>query len=148
MEALEALNLILKEKLIGNGLWDARGYPMESPASITYPYALWFPSGDTPERQAVHVQTVRMQMSVKGVCGEQDDITDPHGLALTMQSQLSDLLRWSGAQDAGGNSLPVNSEWDVLTVTQGRMIYLRAPLPDTSWSYHAGHVWDILMERK
>lgn len=147
MEALEALNLILKSQLRDAGAWGSRAYPIENPPSKTvYPYAAWFPSGGGNELQAVHAHTARLQMSVKGVCGEQDGIVDPHGTALMMQGQLSALLLESGAQDAGSNSLPSNANWVVLTVTQGRMIYLPVQLEDKSWSFHAGHVWDILME--
>lgn len=147
MEALEALNLILKDKLRDAGEWGPRAYPIENPPSSTdYPYATWFLSGGGNELQVVHAHSVRLQMSVKGVCGEQDGIIDPHGTALKMQGQMSALLLDSGAQDAGSNSLPSNPDWVVLTVTQGRMIYLPVQLEDKTWSYHAGHVWDFLME--
>lgn len=149
MEALEALSLILKEKLRGAGDWEQRGYPVEIAVSVaTYPYCSWFWSGGGNELQAVHLHTERLQMSVKGVCGEQDGIASPYETALRMQGQISAELSASGSQDAGSNSLPSNPNWEVLTVTQGRMIYQRVQTGDTAWSYHAGHVYEFLMEEK
>lgn len=149
MEALEALSLILKDKLRGQGAWSDRAYPIEVAISdATYPYATWFWSGGGNELQAVGLHTARLQMSVKGVCGEQDGIISPYETALTMQGQLSGLLRNSGLQDKGTNSLPSNVNWEVLTVTQGRVIYQRVQLSNKAWSHHAGHVWEFLMEEK
>lgn len=148
MEALQACHQILYQHLNGQGAWDMRLYPVESaPPSAEYPYLTWFWSGGGNELQATGSQIARLQMSVKGVAGDQDGISDPMGLALGMQSEISEALRNAGVQDVGGMSLPSHARWMVLTVTQGRMIWMRVQLDDKRWSYHAGHVYEILLER-
>lgn len=147
VEALGAISRILKVHMGGSGSWGEGAYPVEiAHSEAVYPYVTWFWSGGGAELQAVGLRSARLQMSVKGVCGEQDGIVSPYEMALIMQGEIADLLVDSGVQDKDPR-LPSHADWVVLTATQGRVIWQRVQLADKSWSYHAGHVYDFLLER-
>jgi hypothetical protein len=146
LDALGAVSEILSDYMNGLGQWGANVSPVEQVSNISYPYLTWFWSGGGSELQAVHLRSARLQMSVKGVCGEEDGIVSPYNTALVMQGEIADLLVDSGLQDVDPR-LPSHTDWMVLTVTQGRVIYQRVQLSDGSWSHHAGHVYEFMMEK-
>ena len=149
MEAFQALQTTLYAYLVGDEsrTWGNRVKPTEIAASgVAYPYIsyFWVSGGriyQTTERSAL------IAMTVKGVCGQGEGISDPYKTALEMQGDIADLLIDTGAQDINP-VFPTHAEWAFLTISQGRMVYQAVQISDSQWSYHAGHQYEFLMERK
>jgi hypothetical protein len=150
MEALQALQITLYSYLVGDGsrLWGNRVKPTEIAASgIEYPYISYFWAGGGREEQAAWLRSARITMTIKGVCGFAENLSDPYSIALEMQGSIADLLVDTGEQDFNP-VFPTNAHWRFLTINQGRMIYQAIQLSDTVWSYHAGHQYEFLMEKR
>lgn len=149
MEALEALKITLYAYLVGDGsrTWGERVKPTEIAASgISYPYVSYFYVSGGSEKQT-QGRTARITMTVKGVCGEGGQISDPLSIALGMQGSIADLLTDTGAQDINP-VFPSHAAWAFLTISQGRIVYQSIQISDTQWSYHAGHQFEFLMSKK
>jgi hypothetical protein len=149
MEALQALNETVYPYLVGDGsrAWGSRVKPTEVAASgIAYPYLSFFYVAGGAEKQT-QGRTARLRMTFKGVCGQGEGISDPYLTALQMQGAIADLLIDTGSQDVNP-VFPTHAEWAFLTISQDRMIYQAIQLSDSKWSYHAGHQYEFLMERK
>lgn len=150
VSALEALFETLKDYLVGDGsqLWGSRVVPTEVAASgIDYPYVSFFWSGGGSEPLAAWLDGERFTLTIKGVCGMGAGISSPMAVAMAMDAAISELLRDSGEQDYNSR-FGVHSEWRFLTVTRGAIVSMRVQLGDEKWSYHQGHQYSFLMERK
>lgn len=150
MEALQALQTTLYAYLVGNGnrAWGNRVKPTEIAASgVAYPYISYFYVSGGREEQAAWLRSARITMTIKGVCGPSDTLSDPYKVALEMQGAIADLLVDTGEQDYNP-VFPSHAEWRFLTINQGRIVYQSIQLSDTVWSYHAGHQYEFLMEKR
>jgi len=149
MEAQAALQKTLYAYLVGTGaqLWGNRVMPTEIAASgAVYPYVSYFLVSGGREYQT-QSRTARLTMTVKGVCGQSDGISDPYAVALAMQGILADLLTDTGEQDINP-IFPTQADWAFLTIGQGRTVYQAVQISDSQWSYHAGHQYEFLMSKK
>jgi hypothetical protein len=149
MEALQALQTTLYTYLVGDGsrAWGNRVRPTEIAASgLEYPYVSFFWAGGGREYQT-QTRIARLTLTIKGVCGPKENISDPYKIALEMQGAIADLLTDTGAQDINP-VFPSHAAWAFLTISQERVIYQAIQLSDTVWSYHAGHQYEFLMSKK
>jgi hypothetical protein len=149
MEAQQALQTTLFTYLKGDGSrrWGARVVPTEVAASgVQYPYVSYFWVAGGHE-YLTRGRSQRLTMTIKGVCGQAEGISDPYKIALEMQGTIADLLTDSGAQDINP-IFPSHAEWTFSTISQGRLVYQAIQLADSIWSYHAGHQYEFLMEKR
>jgi hypothetical protein len=150
MEALQALQTTLYAYLAGDGsrLWGNRVKPSEIAASgVEYPYISYFYVSGGREEMAAWLRSARITLTIKGVCGHDDAVSDPLTIAMEMQGLIADLLVDTGEQDFQP-LFPTHAGWRFLTINQGRIVYQAIQLSDTRWSYHAGHQYEFLMEKK
>lgn len=144
--ALRALYLVLSSHLNAAAspvnLWGNRAKPLEEvEAGLEKPYSCFFWAGGGEERIAApSTEEERLILTVKGVALDMKD-------ALTMQQQITGLLRNSGSQDVDPR-LPSNDDFDILTVTRDRVVWLVEKFEGAVDIYHAGHLYEFLMERK
>ena len=119
-----------------NGLCGGRVFPDLAPAKTITPFVVYsFESGgetDTRRRE-----TSALTLVIKCVAQELDD-------AFTNARLIRDLLRDAGAQE--GNTLPTDSDWHLLTVSQGLLVHMVEVWEDGSVFYHTGHQYTFVME--
>ena len=141
MDELQALYEILQAHLGGASPVWTQVAPVEVvPADAVKPYLHFFWAGGGNE-QGVPVRTnARITLSVKGVALTLAE-------ALAMKDAAADLLRNSGSQDVNPR-LPAHAAWEVLNVTQDRVIYLEESFQGGQRIYHAGNQYEFVMERK
>jgi len=150
MEAYQALQTTLYTYLKGNGSrrWGNRVVPTEVAASgIEYPYVSYFWVAGGREELAAWHRAARITLTIKIICGQAAGISDPLKIALEMQGTIADLLVDTGEQD-WQRLFPTHAEWRFLTINQGRIVYQAIQIADSVWSYHAGHQYEFLMEKK
>ncbi|MBZ0294499.1 MAG: hypothetical protein K8L99_18185 [Anaerolineae bacterium] len=122
-------------------LWGTRVQPLTiASAELTRPYTVFFLAAGGNEQSVPADDMKRFTISVKTVA-------DVFADALTAQDEISLLLRNSGEQDIQP-SLPTHPDWHLLTVTEGRAIWIEEKFAGAQNIYHAGYQYDILMERK
>lgn len=127
--------------VLASPLWAERVEPL-TVASATQgkPYVVFFNAGGGRELQVPSRNHQRFVIAVKGVAYDM-------GTALAMQGEISAQLHNAGEQDINPR-LPVHPLWHVLTVTEGRAIWIEEQFAGVQNIYHAGYQYEILMEAK
>ena len=142
VSAHQAINEVLFSYLNGSSaIWGDRVQPLsEASSTLTRPYVVFFNAAGGRELSVPNRNHARFMISVKCV-------TLGMAAALGAQEVLTGLLHNSGLQDIDPR-LPTHLDWDVLTVTEGREIYVEDKFEGAQRIYHAGHQYEVLMERK
>ena len=109
-------------------------------SKLSKPYTVFFWAGGGRLLSVPSRDHTRYTISVKTVALEMAE-------AVAGQAAITDLLHNSGVQDINPR-LPTNATWQVLTVTEDRMIWLEEKFENALSIYHAGHQYEWLMERK
>lgn len=140
--AREALYQVLEQHLRNySPVWGERITPkMIATAKLTKPRLMFFAlpgvnADPTPVRKA-HRFTVTVKL-----------VADDMATALVGQADISRALANSGTQNVDPR-LPAHADWHVLTVNEDREVYLEDPFAGAVTSYHAGHQYVVLMERR
>lgn len=140
--AREALNQVLNLHLRDySPVWGQRITPrMVATANLEKPRLLFFAlpglnADPNPVRNAYQV-TITVKVVAENL-----------QTALAGQADISKALRNAGEQDVDPR-LPAHADWHILTVTEDREVYLEDPFEGTLTSYHAGHQYVVLMERR
>lgn len=136
--AYQILNARLKN---ASPLWGVRVQPVEIASSgLTKPYVLFFVASNIAPASNPHHKKAEIAMSIKGV-------TEDMATALAIQEAVTQLLDDSGDQDINPR-LPYNADWRVTTVTIDRAIWLQELNSVGSIVYHAGHQYQLRLERR
>lgn len=141
VSAQQALYEVLFNHLRGVEPWGERVEPLQiASARLSKPYCVFFLAVGarllvTPPRRSA-----RLTLSVKLVALSM-------AAALSGQEAITERLHNSGSQDVAGR-LPGHADWHVLTVTEGRAIWLEEKFEGAQSIYHAGHQYEFLMEAK
>lgn len=123
----------------GQSLWGDRVQAVAMATStLAKPCLLFFVAGGGRELVTPTRRNVRFSLSVKSVAESMQQ-------AVTMQEAISGLLADAGSQDVSPR-LPVQTGWEITTITEGRMIWTEELIDNTRRVYHAGYVYDITME--
>lgn len=142
VSAHQAINEVLFNYLNGaSAIWGTRVEPLsEASSTLTRPYVVFFNAAGGRLLSVPSRNHARFTISVKCVA---------LGMAAALGGQevLTGLLHNSGRQDIDPR-LPAHADWDVLTVTEGREIFIEDKLEGALRIYHAGHQYEILIERK
>jgi len=133
-----ALYLILSAHLTGySPIWGDRVEPlMMASAGLTKPCLMFFAASAGRENSVPGRDSARFTLTAKVVA-------ETMQTAMDGQAELSNALHNAGEQDVNPR-LPSHDEWHILTVTEGR----EEAFQQTARIYHAGHQYDILMERR
>lgn len=142
VSAHRAINEVLFNHLRGaSAIWDERVEPLsEASSKLTRPYVVFFNAAGGRLLSVPSRDHANFTISVKCV-------TLGMAAALDGQEVLTELLHNSGRQDIEPK-LPTHADWDVLTVTEGREIFVEDKFEGAQRIYHAGHQYEVLMERK
>lgn len=133
---LEALFSVLHIHL--GSLCNGRAFPYVAPPSAVMPYVVYsFMGGGETDRRRKENST--LILSVKGVSGHLEE-------ALSTARLIRDLLRYQGDQE--DNTLPLDSEWRITTVSQGVLIDMVEIWEDGTTFYHSGSQYTFTMELK
>lgn len=140
--AEEALKIVFKAAFTGpSALW---GVNIESnevaSATLRKPCLIFFVASNARALVQPLRKNALLVVSVKGVA-------ENAAMAYAMQDAISGLLDDSGRQD-NDPRLPGNADWDITTVTEMRAIWLQEPFSQGKNFYHAGHQYQVRMERK
>lgn len=147
--ALDSLYSVLIQRIKNaNPLWGARVQPLTvASAKLAVgangerqAYVVFFAADERRRRSNAQRRQAEIMLSVKGVAG---DLAP----ALLMSDALTTLLHDHGDQDAAP-ALPQHAGWRILTVTEGRQIYIEEPISPAGSIYHAGHQYEIVMEAR
>jgi hypothetical protein len=138
----QAVNEVLLQHIRGkSALWGERVQPlMTASATLTMPYVIFFPAASGRRQSVPSRDHHEFVMTVKAVGKDLQTV-------LSMESDLSDLLHASGRQDINPR-LPLHPEWYILTVAEGRSVFMEEKFAGAESIYHAGHQYAILLERK
>lgn len=143
VSAKGALYEVLYNHLNGaSTIWGDRVEPlMEATAGLTKPCLVFFSASSGREHSVPVRDSERFTLTAKVVAATMQDAIDG-------QAALTTALHNSGQQDVNPR-LPSHDEWHILTVTEDREVWLELPEDQTNERfYHAGHQYDILMERR
>lgn len=142
VSAQQAVYEVLFQYLNGaSPLWGQRVQPLSTASSdLDKPYLVFFLASNINEDATPSRDNQRFVISVKGVAAELNE-------AMAMQAAMSALLRNSGRQDINPR-LPIHADWDILTVTQDRVIWIQEKPQTGNDIYHAGYQYEIFVEAK
>jgi len=141
--AHEALYKVMNARLVnGSALWGLRARAVEiADATLTRPYLLWFVASNMRYNMAnAHKKRAEIVLSVKGVAEDM-------ATALAIQEAITGLLDDSGSQDISPR-LPYSADWIITTMTEDRAIWLQELTSVGKMIYHAGHQYQVRMERR
>lgn len=139
-------NMALYEVLIShlrgnNALWGQRVQPLTNASvSLKKPYVVFFEASNLRRLSAPTRKMAEINLSVKGVAGDM-------ATAMAIQDSITTLLDDSGDQDVDPR-LPYHAAWRILTVTEGRSIWIEEQFAGAENIYHAGHQYLFVMERR
>lgn len=141
MTAIQAAYEVLYQALVGEALWGERVEPLTyASADTEKPYCVFFVVAGGRELSVPGRNHQRFTMTVKGVALDM-------ATALAMQDAISGALHNAGEQDVSPR-LVSHADWHVLTVTEGRAIWLEEQFAGAQNIYHAGYQFELLMERR
>lgn len=148
MNPIQAVFEVVYARLVGaNPLWGQNVRPVETVDDKTErPYVAFFLVDEFPEGSHPSKDIHRVIVTIKGVAGDESE-QDALGTALAIQEAISELFADTGETDAYP-SLAIHANWYIQTVTEGRVVYIPEMLADSIPSYHAGHQYEFLLERK
>jgi hypothetical protein len=140
--AHEALNQVLIAHLRNaSPLWGVKVQPLEIASSnLEKPYVVFFPASNGRFLGNANKKRAQIVMSIKGVAKDMAS-------ALAIQEAITGLLDDSGSQDISPR-LPYHAGWVVTTVTEDRAIWLQEQFAGAENIYHAGHQYQVNMERR
>lgn len=140
--AHEALNQVLIGHLRdASPLWGVRVQPLEvASASLVKPYVVFFMVSGGRFMGNANKKRAAMVISVKGVAKDM-------ATAMAIQEAITGLLDDSGSQDIDPR-LPYHAGWVITTVTEDRVIWLQEQFAGAENIYHAGHQYQVNMERR
>ncbi len=136
----------LEEVLIGvlrnaSPLWGVRTYAATIVgAKKTRPYVQFFPASDMRALGNPYHKKAELIYSIKGV-------SESNAGALAIREAITGLLDDSGSQDISPR-LPYHAGWVITNVTEDRAIWLEELSSADTFLYHAGHQYQIRMERR
>lgn len=134
----QVMNAHLKN---GSPIWQGRVQPLAmASAGLEKPCLMFFHASGGRELSVPVRDSARFTLTVKIVAEAMQQAVDG-------QAAISTLLHNSGAQDVSPR-LPTHVEWDVLTVTEGREVWIEEAFEKAKRIYHAGYQYDILLERR
>jgi hypothetical protein len=142
VSAQQAVNEVLIGYLRNaSALWGVRAYPVEiAPSGVQRPYVVFFPASNMAPASNPHHKKAELAMSIKGVTLDMAN-------ALGIQEVLTTLLDDSGDQDINPR-LPTHAGWRITTVSIDRAIWLQELDTVGTMIYHAGHQYQVRMERR
>lgn len=142
VSAQEAAYQILRSRLVNaSPLWGVRVQPVEIASSgLARPYVQFFAASNMAPASNPYHKKAEIAMSIKGVAEDM-------ATALAIQEALTQLMDDSGDQDINPR-LPYNGDWRVTTVTIDRAIWLQELDMVGEMVYHAGHQYQVRMERR
>ena len=122
-------------------LWGVRvqAATIVSPA-VVRPYVHFFPASDMAYKTNPHKKRAELVYSIKGVAEKNAD-------ALAMREAITTLLEDSGSQDLTPR-LPYHAGWIITNISEDRAIWLQENSSVGTMIYHAGHQYQVLMERR
>lgn len=109
-------------------------------ANMTRPYVVYFHVSGGNELVRARQRSAQITMGVKGV-------SNTLAVADAISDAISSLLRDSGDQDVNPR-LASHATWRVLTVTEGRSIYIEEKALEATTVYHMGHQYEVRMEEE
>lgn len=113
---------------------------------LAKPCLLFFVASSTALRSNPHHKQADIMLSVKGVAEDTQSVAGM-ATAVAMQEAITLLLEDSGTQDINPR-LPYNADWVITTVTEDREIWLEDLTSVDTTVYHAGHQYQVMMERR
>jgi hypothetical protein len=140
MTALGALYQALQIYLPGDPLVDDRVYPDEAPAGAAKPYWIYFFVSGGESNEIRRRQDAQFVVTVKCVA-----LTMSQSLAGA--GQIEAKLNDAGYQDGAASPVPGVDGWQVLTVTQDRVVHVIEPFEGAQPIYHDGHQYIVVMEK-
>lgn len=142
VSAQQAVNEVLISYLRNaSALWGVRAYPVEiAPSGVARPYVVFFPASNMAPASNPHHKKAELAMSIKGVALDMAN-------ALAIQEALTTMLDDSGDQDINPR-LPTHAGWRITNVTIDRAIWLQELSSVGDMIYHAGHQYQVRMERR
>jgi hypothetical protein len=147
--AHEACNLVINTRLhSGSQIWGVRVQPgLIASSALIKPCVMFFIAANERYRQANALKKrVILTLSVKGIAEDAPGVS-ALATALAMQEAITTLLDDSGTQDILSR-LPYNGDWIITNVTEGREIFLDELTSVGKMVYHAGHQYEVMMERR
>lgn len=124
-----------------SALWGTRVQPlMAANAQLARPFVVYFEASNQRRLSAPTKKMAEILLSVKG-------ISDSMANAMAISDAITTLLDDSGAQDVNPR-LPYHAGWQILTVTEGRSIWVEEKFAGAADIYHAGHQYLFVMERR
>lgn len=122
-------------------MWGNRVEPlMMASAALEKPCLMFFRASSGRENSVPNRDSARFSLTVKIVAETMQQAVDG-------QAAISTALHNAGAQDVSPR-LPSHAEWQVLTVTEDREVWIEEAFQQAERIYHAGYQYDILMERR
>lgn len=142
VSATGALYEVLFAHLSGaSTLWEGRVEPlMMASADLEKPCLMFFRASGMRAPSVPVRDKERFTVTVKVVTEEMQQAVDG-------QAAITTALHNSGEQDVNPR-LPSHEEWHILTVTEDREVWIEEAFEQAARIYHAGHQYDILMERR
>lgn len=142
MNAERALAEILFSKLHNTSpLWATRVERLvTASATMTKPYVVFFHVSGGRDLVRARVRGARGTVSVKGV-------SETLAAADQICDAITGLLADSGDQDWNPR-LAGHASWRVLTLTEGRHIYIEEKALGATSIYHMGHQYEYVMEEE
>jgi hypothetical protein len=155
MIAQQALYEVLISRLRNaSPLWGVRVEPLTTASSrLGAPgadgkrklYVVFFEVSGGANKVNPHRKNAEFVISVKAVGGDMANV-------MAASAVISTLLDESGRQDVGSEAanphLPIHADWDVTTITEDRDIWLEELFSGAESIYHAGHQYQVNMEKK
>lgn len=122
-------------------IWMTRVEPMMvATTGLQKPCLLFFAASGGRELSVPSRNSARFSVTVKCVAETMQQAVDG-------QAAISAALHNAGAQDINPR-LPSHAEWQILTVTEDREVWIEETFENAQRVYHAGYQYDILMERR
>lgn len=122
-------------------IWEDRIEPlMMASADLEKPCLIFFGASGGRENSVPVRDSARFTITAKVVAETMQEAVDG-------QAALSTALHNSGSQDVDPR-LPSHEEWQILTVTEDREVWIEEAFQQAERIYHAGYQYDILMERR
>lgn len=122
-------------------IWGSRVEPlMMASADLEKPCLIFFRASGVRENSVPVRNSARFSLTAKVVAETMQDAVDG-------QAAISTALHNAGSQDVNPR-LPSHEEWNVLTVTEDREVWIEEAFEQAARIYHAGYQYDILMERR
>ena len=148
VSAQEACYTVFNTRLRnGSALWGVRVQSVEIAGStLVKPYVVFFAAANIASRSNPHHKQAVLTISVKGVAEDTQSVAGM-ATAVAMQEAITQLLDDSGTQDLTPR-LPYNADWVVTNVTEDRTIWLQEYSSVGTMIYHAGHQYQVMMERR